>query len=268
MPAPTFNVTLHHLSSDAKETGSDFPEHELRAIPEAKLRGLVNALATSAPRTRPGAAPELRVQGPQGRFTIQVSEGRLRFNSWSTRVGGFDLTTEQILSIITGTEDSAPVATRPPTKATMVVAADTPEDEIPEELTIPAGAKVGFLVAVILVINGISYWMMTKPPPNPFVPEYTALPADPAERLLKDVAGEYRTGSKAGSRGVTIGTDGRIVCVKFGAGGAIIETTEVTSQPVQSAGHASLLVDGKALMEFVDSTTLTLYGDTYRRKGL
>lgn len=260
-----FTIVLHHLSSDAKTSGTTFPDLELRDVPEARLRSLVVALAQLASKNQAGAVPELRINGPQGRFTVQLTEGKLRFNSWSTRVGGFDLTTDQILSIITGTEDSAPAATRPRTGPVPGTAA--PADEEMHEHVISPGVKIGFLVAVIVAINAITVWMATKPPENPFLPQHSVLAPEPADRLVKDVAGEYRTGSRPGDRGLTIERDGRVRGVKFGAGGAVIETTEMTSQPVQSAGHAALLVNGQALIEFVDSTTLTLYGDTYRRKS-
>lgn len=261
MPA-LFIVVLHHLSPDVKETGVQFADTELRGIPEERLRSLVAALSALTRKNHGTAVPELRITAPLGRFSVQIAEGKLRFNSWSTRVGGFDLTEDEIVSVITGSEDRLQGTLRPANAAKIVAVAPPAEESAPS-----SPGKIISVIAVIIAINAITVWMVIRPAPNPFLPETTLLAPEQAERLLKDVAGEYRTGSAPGDRGITIATDGRIHCVKFGKGGMVIEATDITSEAVQKAGHASLRTSSQGLVEFIDSSTVTLFGDTYRRKG-
>ncbi len=246
-PGPTFSVTLHHLSPDAKTADAGYPDAEQANVPAEKLHALIGAMAALAGRANGGATPELRITAPHGRFTVQVAEGQLRFNSWTTRVGGFDLTAEQIFAIIAGIEDGDPGA---------AVALEGKARWL----------KLGLLTILIVGSNVVTAWMLTRPPPNPFLPAFKPLEAAPAGRLLASVAGNYQTGAGEGDRGLNILPDGRMHWVKFGPKAAVVEESDLTGQAVESGGRSALFANGNALVEVVDGSTLKFYGDTYRRK--
>lgn len=244
-----FSVTVHHLAPDAKKAGVEFPDVELANVTPARLRGLLDELAKLAPRIQFPVTPEMRIVAAERRFLVQVKEGHIRFSSWSVRAGGCDLTPAQILAAITGS-DEEPAAIAP----TGITAGGRSR-----------WAKIGFIAMAILGSNAVTTWMLLRPTPNPFLPEYTLLASEPAERLLAGVAGEYRTGANEGDRGLKIMRDGRLHWVKFGPRATIVEESDLSAQAVRSNGQPALLTSADALIEIKDSVTLIFYGDTYRR---
>jgi len=251
--APTFTVVLHHLAPGAKQAAVTFPDTELPAISDKKLRELIRALATLAPTNLGTASPELRVTAPHGQFVVQISQGRLRINSWTIKVGGADLSPDQIFALITGAE----------------AVADAVGIDITEGAT--KGSRKGLVAALAVLIlgtNALTAWMLTRPgPPPPLLPDFTPLAKEPAERLIADLAGDYRTGPNEGARGLKVGKDGHVRWLRLGAGGAVAEDEELPVQPVQSHGRPALLADGRALIEVGDSASLLFYNETYRRKA-
>mgnify|MGYP001550304851 CR=1 FL=1 len=248
-----FTVTLHHLSPDVKRVGVEYPDGELSQVTEKRLRELIASLAAVGAREHKPASPELRIAAPHGRFVIQVVEGRLRFNSWTIRVGGASLTPDQIFAIVTGTDDPA--------------AAARAADAFMQPAKRSSWGKIALIGALILGTNGTTAWMLLRPPPpNPFLPEYKLLEAQPAERLLTDAAGEYLTGTGEGHRGMRLTRDGRLHSVKFGPQGTVVEESDLTVKAAQSKGRPALFTSNEAVIEIIDPSTLVLFGDTYRRK--
>ncbi len=250
MDEATFIVMLHHLAPDAKQAGADFPDTELPPVTAKELRALIRALAAVAARGPGTATPELRVHAAQGKFIVQVVEGRLRINSWDIKVGGTDFSPDQIFALITGVE---------------------PEDDGDGGAPGVGGKRsrrglVALLVAGIVASNAITAWMAMRPPPNPFLPEFTVLAPEQAERLFTDAAGEYQTGVNEGDRALTITKDRRVRWMKFGPGHAIAETADLAVQAVQSRGRPALLADERALIDVADPVSVIFYNETYRRK--
>ena len=223
----------------------------MKAVSPEKLHGLIGALAALAPRDHGRATPELRITADHGRFVVQVAEGQLRFNSWTSRVGGFDLTAEQIFALITGTEE-------------------TPERGGPQaggrSLRQKRWWRFGLLILAIAGSNVVTAWMLLRPPSNPFLPEYRLLEPSPAERLMGSVAGDYETGTAEGDRRLRIARDGRIHWEKIGPGGTVVEPADMTSKAAESRGHPALLTNVDALIDVIEGGSLMFYGDTYRRK--
>ena len=249
-----FTVTLHHLSQDLKKAGVEFPDGELSQVTDKRLREMIAALASIGSRETRPATPELRIVAPHGRFVIQVGEGRLRFHSWSVRVGGADLTADQIFAIVTGTEDP-------------VVAAQAADSFLKEGKRSNRRKLVLFAI-LILGTNATTAWMLLRPPPpNPLIPEYTLLAAEPAERMLAKAEGEYTTGVGEGHRGMEILRDGRLHWVRFGPKGELVEETDLTGKAAQARGKPALATSDGAVLEILDANTLLFYGNTYRRKA-
>ena len=251
--APTYTVTLHHLAPGAKQAGANFPDVECPAITEKQLRELIRQLGALASTNLGAALPEIRVVAPLGQFVVKISEGRLRVNSWAIKIGGADLSPEQIVGVISG-------------------AGAEPESTSAEEHAAagkrPRGGVVAVLAVLIIGINALTAWMLTQPqPPVPLLPEYTPLAREPAERFVTGIAGEYRTSSNGGGRGLVVGKDGRVHWLRFGPGGAVAEDTEVAVKPVQAHGKPALLADGRTLIETDATTSLVFYNEVYRRKA-
>jgi hypothetical protein len=246
-----FTVTLHHLSPDAKRAGSTFADTELADVTEKKLRALIRALAGCAIEKSGAATPELRVAAPHGQFVVQASGGRLRINSWTMRVGGADLSPDQIFTLICG---SAAVA-----DATADVAAAAGKR-----------SRRGLLVAcavLILASNSLTAWLLMRQPETPFLPAFTRLDAEPAQRFLSSVAGEYQSGTAEGARALRLTPDGPARWRTFGPNGTVVEESDLAVHPVQSRGRPALLADDRALIEFPDPVSLVFYNETYRRKA-
>lgn len=246
-----FQVTLRHLAPDATKASYEFPESMLGELSPEQLRKLLVALASLAPNVEYPATPEVRIASPDGQYLVQVKDRHVRFSSWSTRAGNSDPSPEEIVAAITGTDVAAMqgVAT-----AELVGALRCPR----------RGLAIGLLAAAILASNGITAWMLTRPPPD-LLPEYRLLDADAANRLLSDTAGIYETGAAQGDRRLRLERDGRVRWEKLGDNRAIEEQTDLTAQAAQSAGHPALLTSARALIDIKDPSTLVYYGDTYRR---
>ncbi len=250
--AHIFAVTLHHLAPGAKRAGAGLPDIELTEVPEKKLRELVRALSALASTDLGAASPELRVVAPHGQFVVQIAQGRLRINSWTIRVGGSDLSPEQIIALITGAEAVA-------NAVGINSASGQPKRS--------RATMVAVLAVLILVTNGLTAWWLTRPPPRPpLLPNYAPLAKDSAERLLTGITGDYQTGMNAGARALKISKDGRVHWLHFGPGGTIAEDVEIVVQPVQAHDRPALLADERALIEVVDGASLVFYNETYRRK--
>jgi len=249
-----FTVTLHHLSADAKRVGVEYPDREQSHVTEQQLRELITAFAAVGARDHQPATPELRIAAANGRFVVQAVDGRLRFNSWTIRVGGADLTPDEIFAIVTGTDDPAEGA-----KAA---------ESFRRENQRSSRRRLALIAALIVGTNSLTAWMLLRPPPpNPFLPEYRLLAGGPAERLLNDVAGEYQTGVGEGHRGMVIKPDGRVHWIRFGPKGETVEETDLTAKAAQSQGRPALFTSDDALIEFLDGTLMVFHGNTYRRKA-
>lgn len=248
----TFNVTLHQLAPDAKQAGRNFPDTELAQVNVKKIRELIRALAKTAVHDLGGAEPELRVHAPHGRFIVQVRDGRLHINSWDLKVGGADQTPDQIFGLITGVEAS--------------LGGDT--SELVEPTTKRSRRRVlGLIFTGIIISNVFTAWYAMREPPNPFLPEFTVLDPEPADRLFAEIAGDYQTGAGEGDRALVIAKDRRVRWMKFGPQGAIAEELEVKVQAVRARGAPALLADERALIEVPTPGSLLFYNETYRRKA-
>ncbi len=243
-----FSVTLHHFAPDGARAAADLPDVELPAVSAEQLRALLRGLAQLAPTIQYPAAPELRIAAADGRFLVQVKDGRIRFTSWSLRAGGSELTPEEIFRAITGEElnDFGPGGARE-TKSRL-----------------PKGVKIALLALAILGTNAITAWVLTRPPADA-LPEYRRLDPEPAQRMWAEVAGTYETGAEEGDRRLTIKTGGDVNWSKYAADLTLDEQTTLKAEAVLLAGRPALLTSTRAPIEVKDALTVIFYGDTYRR---
>ncbi len=251
--APSFTVTLHHLAPGAKQADATLPDDELTEVTAKKLRELIRLLGTLAPKDLGGASPELRVAAPHGQFVVQIAQGRLRINSWTLKVGGADLSPDQIFALITGAEAVADAAG-------IDLGGSGPKRS--------RGRTMAILAALILGTNGLTAWMLTRPqPPAPLLPDYTPLAKESAQRFLAEIAGDYQTGAGEGARILKITKEGRVHWLEVGPGGTMAGDTEVAVKAVQSHGKPVLLADERALIQVADASSVNFYDETYRRKA-
>lgn len=260
MPTQTFQLTLHHLSTDAKVASASQPDHELPRVTIEQLRDLLVALAATAAHLPAvsAATPEIRIRAGKDTLTVRVSDGQLRFVSWETKAGGVGLNIDQIIARVHfSAPRTEPAAIRP-------ARVYTPE-EAPEKL--PRWLKVTGLVAAIIAINCTTVWMLIKPPPD-LLSEFELLPASASSELLGMVAGEYETGTREGDRRITIQPDGALQLSKYGQKRTVIEGNTKTVRGALTSGQPALLTDDPYLLQIKDPNTVVLYGDTYKRKSL
>lgn len=260
MTSQTFQITLHHLSLDAKAASASQPDHDLPKVTVEKLRELLVALAATAANLPAvsEASPEIRIRAGKDTLQVRVSEGQLRFVSWETKTGGVGLNVDQIIArVCFSAPRSEPVPIRP---ARIHAPVEAPE-------RIPRWLKVTGLIAAIVAINCTSVWMLLKPPPD-LLSEFELLPAAASQELLTMVAGDYETGAREGDRRLTIQADGAIQLSKYGQKRLVVEENTKTVRGALTSGKPALLTDDPYLLEIKDPNTVVLYGDTYKRKNL
>jgi hypothetical protein len=249
-----FTVALKHLAPDASKASADLPDAELSDVTTERLRRLIDGLAKLAPQVQYPATPELRITAPDGRFLVQVRDGKIKFTSWSLRTGGSELTPAQIFAAITGEElDDRPVR----------AAAE-------ERKGLPRGAKVALLALVILGSNAVTAWFAMRPParlPVELLPQYRLIDEDQGQRLLANMAGDYATGSAESDRVMTIKKDGAVRWWKIGENRSVVEEETFVTKPVQvqPSGTSGLLANN-AIIELKDPITVMFFGEAYRRK--
>jgi hypothetical protein len=254
MNPPVFKVTLHHWTPGSPGADAYCAGQELPSVPPPQLRQLLDALAAVVCSPDDLARPELKIEAPQGRFLVTLAEGRLRLHSWTTRVGGIELTAAEIVDLITepprpgAAATTAPAAPAPPARAG----------------SMSSRSKLILLAIAIVGINVASLGMLLWPEPS-LLPEYELLPPDSAQRLLAATAGEYETGGAPGDRALEISPDGRVRLKEYGPNRVVLGESSLLSRGAKTGGRPALLAGDHALIEVRDEVTLMLFGDTYRR---
>jgi len=251
-PKALFSLSIHHLSTDAKRAGAELPDAQLSHLSTRQLRSYLELAAKLAPTAVYPAEPSIRIEGPTGKFVVQLKGGALQFVSWSTviRASG-TMTPAQIIEAISveGEDENA-------------------EDDSGEAVRssgrsfIPS-LKVILGVLVIVAINSFTVLFVTRPP-RTREPKFTYLEAAPAERLLADVAGVYET-TGPGERRLEIRKDGSVNRIKYSSKRSVLQKQDFSVKAAQASGQPTLVTNRKTLITILDPTALVLYGDTYRR---
>ena len=248
-----FSVNLRHLSPDCRRVGAELPDVQLNHLSVRQLRTLLDGAAKLAPTAVYPAEPQLRIEGTQGKFVVQLKNGTLNFISWSSSVRGTGaMTPAQVIGTILGedTDDDEPV-----------MAAASRSAGSGRRFSF--SPTIAMYVVAIIGINSFTVWFLTRPP-RTHLPSYTLLEAAPGERLLTEVAGTYET-TGPGERRIEIRKDGSVHRFKYTAQRKIVQNQEFKVQPAHAAGQPALLTDRKSLITIKDPTSVVLYGDTYRR---
>ncbi len=244
-----YNLSLKHLSRDGKQAGAELPPVDLSFLSAKQFRAVLDGMEAAAPSVVASVEPELRVTTVDGNFVVKAKAGKLHLVSWSSKHKGGEYTAARIFAIITGEEAQR-------------AARDQAAGLDPGWLQGKA-AMVMFVIAII-AINSFTIWFVTQPKKT-LLPKYTLLPAEPAARLLADVAGAYETGGATGDRRIEIDKSGTVQRYKFGAERAPTLKQTFTVQPADAQGKPALLTSRKALITIKDPLTVVLYGDKYQR---
>lgn len=247
-----FVVNLRHLAPDGRKAGVELPNSQLNYIPAKQLRQVLIAVAELAPSVTYPVEPELRIAGPAGQFVVNVKAGRLHLVSWASSQKGGEMSVAQIYAAVTGEQaDDAPRQARGGAGAPA-------KGGIRENLTLVA------LGIAIVAVNAFTIWFVTRPP-RTLLPHYTLLAAEPAGRVLKDVAGSYETGSGSGDRRLEIDANGSVQRIKFGAGRTVKDRQTFSVQAADAGGKSALITSRKSMITIKDQLSVILYGDTYTR---
>ena len=247
-----FSVAFRHLATDAKKAGASLPDAQRHYLSAPQILALLDAAAALSPHVPHPAEPELRISGATGKFVVQLRAGSLHFVSGSSSDKAAGITTPaQVIAAISrrpGGDDDAGDAGG----IAVFLAAFSP------------AMNLGTLIAAIFAVNLFTFWFTTRPP-RTLVPKFTLLPAEPAARLLTNVAGVYETGDGPGDRRLEIQKNGGMQRIKFGAQRAVAHQQTYTVKAAEAAGKPALVTDKLALITIQDKEALVLYGDTYRR---
>ncbi|MBI5769500.1 MAG: hypothetical protein HZA93_17120 [Verrucomicrobia bacterium] len=246
-----YMVTLKHLARDGKKAAADLPEVQLSYIPGKQLRGLLDALAALGPTVVFPVEPELRVTAPDGKYVVQLKGGRLQFVSWSSKHKGGEYSAARIYSIITGEEEAeamrAQMTAGPASGGLM-----------------QSKAMLALLVVAIVAVNSFTFWFVSRPKKT-LLPKYTVLAAEPARRVLENVAGFYETGE----RRLEIDKTGKVQRFKLGPERKLVSPQSFTVEAADAGGRqalvASINASRKTLITIKDPLSVVLYGDTYQR---
>jgi hypothetical protein len=244
-----YNISLKHLSRDGKQAGADLPGVELSHITARQFRTVLDAMASAAETVVFPAEPELRVTTVDGNFVVKAKGGKLQLVSWSSRHKGGEYSAARIYSVITGEETADAARARA---------------EGGGGGWLQGKAAMVMLVVAILAVNTFTLWFVMRPRKT-LLPKYTLLPAEPAARLLADVAGAYETGASTGDRRIEIDKTGAVQRYKFGPERTPVVKQTFTVQAADAQGKPALLTSRKALITIKDPLTVMLYGDKYQR---
>lgn len=244
-----YNLSLKQLSRDGRQAGADLPPVDLSFLSAKQFRAVLEGMEAAAPSVVIPLEPELRVTTTDGNFVVKVKGGKLHLVSWSSRHKGGEYSAARIFAIITGEEAQ---------QAARAQAAGVGTGWLEGK-----AAMVMFVIAIIAV-NSFTFWFVTRPK-RTLLPKYTLLPAEPAARVLSEVAGAYETGGATGDRRIEIDKTGTVQRYKFGPERAPTLKQTFTVQPAEAQGKPALLTSRKALITIKDPLTVVLYGDKYQR---
>ena len=170
-----FSVNLRHLSPDCRRVGAELPDVQLNHLSVRQLRTLLDGAAKLAPTAVYPAEPQLRIEGTQGKFVVQLKNGTLNFISWSSSVRGTGaMTPAQVIGTILGedTDDDEPV-----------MAAASRSAGSGRRFSF--SPTIAMYVVAIIGINSFTVWFLTRPP-RTHLPSYTLLEVHgPAEDCAK-----------------------------------------------------------------------------------
>ena len=254
MSEPVFPVLLHHLSADAAQAGPDFPDVALEAVPLGRLRELLTAFEALAPKVPGTAAPEIRFKTNREMLIVRAASEGLRLISWESPLGGSPLTAAQIADSLV-----RPVA--PPRAA--AAGAETRDDSPP---FFSNWVKAGILLAAILALNAYTVWRIARPEAPEFLPQYEMLPADETGRVLREAAGEYQTGRKAGDRVLFLSANGYLRLGTYGPADEVREETVQFARAARLGDRTYLVTNEQVPFELKPNGTLELFGTVYRRR--
>lgn len=256
LPAPV-PVRLHHLAPGATEAGESHPDLDLTITNTDELQVLLEGLARIAagpllPRT---ASPEIRVRTVREELIVRIGGGGLRVISWESPIGGSPMSVGRIIAAVAPPPE-APVFTRR--------AAPVPVEEEISFAGLP-WLRLAALALAILIMNGVTVWLLLKPPPD-FLPEFEYMSADESSRLLRSLAGDFETGATAGDRTLNIGPNGYVRLAVYGPDLEIVEESAQVARAATSGNRPILITNQPTTIEIVDADTVVLYGTTYRRR--
>lgn len=257
MSTSHYQVTLHALSPDATDTGSEYADTTLPAVPEEKLRELLAAFAGLAAHLSPTATPrpEIRIKSAAGMAMILPVEGKLHFVSWGTRVGGLAVSVDDIIARVAS---PAPAPTRHHETRTAPSERKTAASQ-------SKWVKVALLGVAIVAMNAITLWMLLLKPPRTLAPPHVFLPENESDALMGRVAGVYQTGPRKGDRRLVIEKLGLLRFAVYGENHALRRERSQTARGARIQEGPVIITDEYGVLRLKDPNTVSVYGDTYRR---
>ncbi|MBC7367204.1 MAG: hypothetical protein H7343_10410 [Undibacterium sp.] len=296
MAAPTYNVTLHHLSADAKTAGVNYTNEPLMGVSAAQLRALLQGLSEVASRLTiyEPATPEIRIKTERSAFVVRTRHRRLCLLGWENKLRGEEHTIGLILNAVIGTTDPARIAAEPERRGPASPLPDTDgstagnppmraggtpqpgtESNSPfpsaateaETRGLPRWAKISGLALLIVAFNATTVWLVFFQSAASPVPKSEAIAEFETGALLAKAAGEYETGVQEGDRRLIIEPSGTLRVAKYGPERAILQEAIKTARGGSVNGRVMLITSDPATVEIKDVNTVVYFGTTYRRRS-
>ena len=269
MSTARYQVFLHALAPDATDTGSKYADTTLAVVSEEQLRQLFTAFANLAARLSPTVTPrpEIRMQFPAGLAMIAPVEGKLYYvswgskASWGSKVAGIEVSVDDLMGIIAKAAVTA--ETLKPARAGSRAAA--PERKAATDTR--KFVTIALLGVAIVAMNVATVWMLLKPA-RTILPPYVFLPETESDALMKQVAGVYQTGTgAAGDRHLEIEKLGLLRFAVYGKNRTMRRERLQTARGARLVDGVAVITNEYGLLRLKDPSTVTVYGDTYRRIG-
>lgn len=298
MAAPTYNVMLHHLSSDARKAGVSYTNEPLTGVSAAQLRTLLQGLGDVASRLTiyEPATPEIRIKTERNAFVVRTRHRRLCLLGWEAKLRGEEHTVGFILSTVTGAAETGKAAadtesrgsssplpgpggttSNPPMRTGGEVPADTgsnapfsPTATETETRGLPRWAKIAILASLAILIvgfNATTVWLVFFRAATPVMPKTVPIAEFESGALLAKAAGEYETGDQEGDRRLIIEPTGALRVAKYGPQRAILQETMKTASGGSLNGRVVLVTSDPTAIEIKDPNTVVYFGTTYRRRA-
>jgi hypothetical protein len=257
MSTARYQVVLHALAPDATDTGSKYADTTLDVVSEEQLRKLLAAFANLTARLSPTVTPwpEIRIGFPAGMAMIAPIKGKLHYVSWDTKAGGIEVSVDDIMARV-----AAAAETLKPGHAEIKAGAPVRKAATGTRKVV----TITLLGVAIVAMNVATVWMLLKPP-RTILPPYVFLPEAESDALMRQVAGVYQTGTGAGDRHLEIEKLGLLRFAVYGKNRTLRRERLQTARGARIVDGVAIITNEYGLLRPKDPSTVTVYGDTYRR---
>jgi hypothetical protein len=254
-----FNVTLLHLTADARATAGELSKIDLPNVSAAEMRRLLENFCEIDPLEHADADAEIRVQAPDRSWLIRAGQKKvILYDALNREAPGDIFTIDEAMAELDGTAAFAYSA--PP-----VAAADATEIITAPAWPLRRRVRVVVLAAVVILLAGGIGYLRLVTDDSDALENFRPLRAAEAAATRESLAGVFLTGVGPGAHGIVVTATGELRLFQFRA----VEPPRI----VHAAGTPGRIGDllcivtdqPGGLIRVADDQTLMYCGETYTR---